>query len=69
MPNSPGGKESTLALDRIREPKRGPTRRKPSGYRPDDFRSVQPELDGPGEWIMAYNKPTSLRVPLSSVME
>jgi hypothetical protein len=37
--------------------------------RPDDLRFVRPELDGAGEWIMAYNKPTSLRVPLSSVME
>jgi len=26
---------------------------------PDDVRFVQPELDGPAEWIMAYNKPTS----------
>jgi hypothetical protein len=37
--------------------------------RVDDLRFVHPELDGAGEWIMAYNKPTSLRVPLSSVME
>jgi len=35
----------------------------------DDLRFVQPELDGAGEWIMAYNRPTSLRLPLSSVME
>jgi hypothetical protein len=35
----------------------------------DDLRFVRPELDGAGEWIMAYNKPTSLRVPLSNVME
>jgi hypothetical protein len=35
----------------------------------DDLRFVRPELDGAGEWIMAYNKPTLLRVPLSSVME
>jgi hypothetical protein len=35
----------------------------------DDLRFVRPELDGAGDWIMAYNKPTSLRVPLSNVME
>jgi flagellar biosynthesis GTPase FlhF len=37
--------------------------------RQGDLRFVHPELDGAGAWIMAYNKPTSLRVPLSSVME
>jgi hypothetical protein len=37
--------------------------------RPDDLRWVKPESEGPGEWIMAYSRPTSLRVPLSSVME
>lgn len=35
----------------------------------DDLRFVRPELDGAGEWIMAYNRPTSLRVPLSRVMK
>src|SRR6266516_4511344 len=37
--------------------------------RQDNLRFVHLELNGAGEWIMAYNKPTSLRVPLSSVME
>ena len=37
--------------------------------RPDNLSWVSPESEGPGEWVMAYSRPTLLRVPLSSAME